>query len=353
MSWYAVGSLDDAFDATKALLTPLDAGQWLRLALVVFFLGTVGGSGSSAGAGGSTGGPSLTLPDGWSIAPPDGLDVSPPDGPPPGDFPFAVEELVPILLGALAVMVLLGVLYALVGSVMEFVFVESLRRRHVRIREYADQHWNHALRLFAFRVLLGLVVVVPVGALVLAILSLVGGDPQVSVGLIAVFAPLLVVVGLLAALVDLFTTNFVVPVMICENLGVLAAWRRFWPTMEDEWEQYGIYVLVRFVLALAVGVLASIIGGIVGAVLLAPVAVLGFLAFPAVSSLGALLSSPVALAIIVVVGLAYLVVLTAAVAVAFVPVQTYLRYHALLVLGDSDQTFDLIPELRREIRGEG
>jgi hypothetical protein len=36
--------------------------------------------------------------------------------------------------------------------------------------------------------------------------------------------------------------------------------------------------------------------------------------------------------------------------VAFVPVRTYLRYHALLVLGDTDREFDLIPDLRREIR---
>jgi hypothetical protein len=230
--------------------------------------------------------------------------------------------------------------------------VESLRRQCVRIRGYADQHLQRALGLFAFRVALGLVVVAPALALVVAILTLVGGEPSVSVGLIAVLAPLLVLVGVLVALVDLFTTNFVVPVMICENLGVVAGWRRFWATLTRRWKQFGVYVLVRFVLGIAVGVLASVVGGVLGAILVAPLAVLGVLALPAVGGPAALLSNPVALALVVVVGLAYVVVLTAAVAVAFVPIQTYLRYHALLVLGDADADFDLIPDLRREIRAD-
>ena len=343
MPWYAVESLDDAFAATKALLTPLDAGRWLRLAVVVFFLGSAGGGGSVT-AGGSGGGPAVT---------PDGAVGS------PGEVPFTFEEVLPILLGAVAVLVVLGLLYALVGSVMEFVFVESLRRQRVRIRQYADQHWSHAIRLFAFRVALGLLVLVPVGALVLAVLSFVGGDPGVALGLVFVLVPLLLAVGLLVAAVDLFTTNFVVPVMILENLGVLAAWRRLWPTMTRQWKQYGVYALVRIVLAFAVGVVASVVGGVVGAVLLALAVVLGFLALPSVGSSAALLSdpfvllsNPTALATVAVVAIAYVVVLTAAMAVVFVPIQTYLRYHALLVLGDTDRTFDLIPELRREVRGE-
>jgi hypothetical protein len=346
MSWYAVAALDDALDATKALLLPFDARQWLRLALVVFFVGSAGSGGPTVTAGSSTGDTSA-VPPGFSG--PSGLFG-------PGEalwneqtLPVTFAEALPFVVAALAVALLFGLLYALVGSVMEFVFVESLRRQRVRIRSYADQHLGQALGLFGFRLALGLVVALPAVAVALAAVSFADGQPNVSVGLLVVSVPLLVLLGIAVAVVDAFTTNFVVPVMILKNVGVVAGWRRFWPTLAAEREQYGVYALVWVALVFAVGALASVLGGVVGAVLTAPVAVVALLAMPVFGSLGAILSNPVALAVAVVLLLGY-VVLMAVMAVLFVPVQTYLGYHALLVLGDTDAEFDLIPDLRREIR---
>ncbi|MFC7080567.1 DUF7544 domain-containing protein [Halorussus caseinilyticus] len=257
MPWYAVEDLDDALDATKSLLTPFDARQWLKLALVVFFLGNAS-SGSSWTAGSSTDAPPDAPP---GPAGPTGVEV---------DLPFAFGEVLPVVLGIVAVALVVGLVYSLVGSVMEFVFVESLRRQRVRIRPYADQHFGQALRLFAFRVALGLLVVVPVLGILASVVSFAGGQPGFSVGLLAVFVPLLIFLGIAVAVVDGFTTNFVVPVMILKNVGILDGWRRFWPALTGQWEQYGVYVLVRFGLALAVGLLASVVGGIVGALLAAP-----------------------------------------------------------------------------------
>jgi len=335
MPWYAVEALDDAFDATKALLTPLDARQWLKLTLVVFFLGSNGG-GSSFGASGSTGGPA----DGPGMAP----------GPAEFEAPAAFGDALPVLVGVVAVGLVVGLLYVLAGTVMEFVFVETLRRQHVRLRSYADQHFGRALQLFVFRVALGLVVAVPAVLLVVSVVGLATGGPEFSLGLFVLLIPLLALLGFLVAAIDAFTTNFVVPVMILKNVGVIGGWRRFWPTLTREWKQYGVYALVRVVLAFAVGLVASAVGAIVGALLVAPLAVAGAVAIPALGGLDAFLSNPVAVGVVVLLALAYLVLLMAALAVVFVPVRTYLRYHALLVLGDTDREFDLIPELRREIR---
>ncbi|WP_115865671.1 DUF7544 domain-containing protein [Halorussus litoreus] len=360
MSWYAVDALEEALDATKAMLTPLDASQWLRLALVVFFLGSTAGSPSATG-GGPTVGPSMDRPGG--VGGPDG-----PVGQPDGGFVLpdwladplgsggelmadVSSDLLALAALAVGVALVVGLAYAFVGSVMEFVFVESLRRERVRIRRYGDQHLWQAVRLFAFRVVLGLVVTLPILGGVIAAVSVATGSPTVSVGLLVVLVPLFVLLGLVVAAIDTFTTSFVVPVMIRTNLGVLPAWRRFWPTLTGEWKQYGVYVLVRFGLAVAAGLLASVVGSVVGAVIAAPLAVVGVLVLPAFGGPAALLSNPVTLALAVAVVLAYLAALTAAVAVAFVPIRTYLRYHALLVLGDTEPQFDLIPDRRREIRG--
>ncbi|WP_276301134.1 DUF7544 domain-containing protein [Halorussus lipolyticus] len=341
MSWYAVAVLDDAFDATKAFLTPLDARQWLKLALVVFFLGNAGGGGggSSASTGSSTSPGTPGGPPG-----PTGIET---------DLPAEFGEFLPILVGVVAVALVVGLLYALVGSVMEFVFVESLRRRRVRIRDYAGQHTGQAVQLFVFRVLLGLLVALPALGVVAGVLSLAGIAPALPVGLLVVLAPLLILVGIAVAIVDGFTVNFVVPVMILKNVGVAAGWKRFWPTLTRDWKQYGVYALVRVGLSFAVGVLASIIGGVVGAVLVAPLVVVGIFAVPALGGPAGLLANPLAVAVAVLLVLSYFVLLTATLAVVFVPVQTYLRYHSLLVLGDTDRDFDLIPELRREIRDAG
>lgn len=334
MSWYAVDAVGDAFDATKQFLTPLDARQWLRLTLVVFFLGGTGGTGGpTASLSSSSGGPSTTA-----------ADV------PPSVTP---EELVPAVLAVATVAFVLGLLYLLVGSLMEFVFVEALRRRHVRIRRAADQHFERGIQLFAFRVALGLLVGVPALGVVLAVLSVAGGGPfRVSLLALAVLAPLLVLLGFLVALVDGFTTNFVVPTMIQRNVGVLAGWRTFWPTLTEQWRQFAVYVLVRFVLSLAVGLVASVVGGVVGAVLFAPVALLGVVILPAFGGIDVLLSNSLALAAAGLLLAGYAVTLMALLSAVLVPVQTYLRYHALFVLGDTNRSLDLIPEFRRAIRDE-
>ena len=338
MSWYAVDALGDAYEATRRLLTPLSANQWLKLTLVVFFLGGTGGTGgSSVSAGTSTGGPTVDVP-----------------GDPGFGGAISPETVLPLFVGIFATVLVLGLAYAFVGSIMEFVFVESLRRERVGVREYADQHFGDGLRLFVFRLVLGLLVVVPALGAALTALSFLGdGLPGAALGLFAVLVPLLAVLALFVALVDGLTTNFVVPVMILRNVGVLDGWRAFWPTLTRDWKEYGVYLAVRFVLALAVGALASLVGGLVSAVLLAPLAVLGFVALPVLGGPVGVLSNPVALAAGALLLFGYVVVLTAALAVALVPVQVYLRYHSLLVLGDTDRELDAIPDLRRTIREGG
>jgi len=65
------------------------------------------------------------------------------------------------------------------------------------------------------------------------------------IGLLALFA-IPVVLGF--AIVDRFTTVFVAPTMLERDLGVLAAWKRFWPTLTGNWKEYVVYFLLVWVL---------------------------------------------------------------------------------------------------------
>lgn len=154
MALHAADNVNDALEATKAFLLPFDAGRWLRLAAVVFFLGGIGGNFPSGDVGGGGG------------------DVP---QEPPTSLPELDGTLVAALLAVVLVVVLLVVLFALVGAIMEFAFVESLRNEEVHVRRYARRHLGKGIRLFGFRLALSVAALVVVAALLGATVLALGG----------------------------------------------------------------------------------------------------------------------------------------------------------------------------------
>ncbi|WP_142859370.1 DUF7544 domain-containing protein [Salinigranum halophilum] len=333
MTLYALDDIEDAIDATREFLWPIERGRWLRLAVVLFFTGGVGGfnpfqfSGSSTPSTPSTPGPGPT---------------------PSPELPSLGTPEVAIIAAIIAIIALVFLGFLFVGSVMEFVFVQSLREEAVSIRQYWREHWRKGLRLFGFRLALSVVTIGVVGGVLVAVFAPVflGGEVA-ALGLLFLAVPVLVLVVILSGILDGFTTMFVVPVMLLEARGVLASWRRFWPTVRREWKQYLAYLFMSLVLALAGGIvtaLATLVGAIAVGIPLAIVGLVGGALLGVVHVVGwVLIGLAVALFVVA------LFVLTLLVAV---PVQTFLRYYALLVLGDTNEAFDVIPERRRAIRSD-
>jgi hypothetical protein len=331
---YAIDALGDALDATRSFLTPFDGGRWLRLAVITFFvLGSSGGG--SSGASWNVGGEDVRVDGG-------GLDS------------VVLGDLDPVIWLVLAVValgLLLGLAYVFVGSIMEFVLYESLRTELVSIRDYARTYLGLGVRLFAFRFVLGLIAVgLVVGAIVLFVLSALSGPVAVLASLV-VFVPLAFVLGIIAYLVTIFTTEFVVPIMLLEDRGVLSGWRRFWDLFRAEWGEFLIYAVVRVGLNIAAGIVLGILIGIVAVILAIPFGGVGFLFWVGIGEPTAIGAG--AVAVLAVLALLYALVLGIVAAIVAVPVVTYLRYFALFVLGDVDETLDLIPERRSSIRSTG
>lgn len=339
MTLAALDDVDDAFEATRAFLLPFDAGRWLRLAVIAFFVGSAGGAGAGGGGGGggSGGGPG-TVP---------GLDGV--------TFPEVALSDAAVAAGlALVVLVLLvGLAFAAIGAVMEFVLVESLRREAVHLRRFFGRYWRGGLRLLGFRLGVSLLAVAAIAA-VLGLGLLATGGPDVVTtpfrlfATLAVAVPVVLVVAVTGALVLGLTTDFVVPVMLLEGTTVLGGWRRFWPTLRRTWREYAAYVVVSFLLRLAAGLAVGAVVGVVAVVLVVPlglVGVAGFLATGGQVGWGLL----VGLALLVFV---FVLALLAVAAVVAVPVVTYFRYYALLVLGDTEAAFDVVPERRAAIRAD-
>jgi len=333
MPLYALEDLDDAWDATRSFLWPVDRSRWLRLALVVLFIGGPGAN--------------LNLFQ-WNV---------PSEGTMPvGQLPTVGPRFWAIIAVLVAVILLFGLVFLLVGSVMNFVLVESLRHETVAVREYWGRRWGQGLRLFGFRIVIGLLVFG--SAAVFAALffipiavergtGAVAAPGAISAAALVLLVPVIIALAILVGLVNGFTTVFVVPIMVLEDCGVLAGWRRLWPTITAHPWQYLTYAIAGFLLSILAGIFVAIVIAISAIILLIPFGILGVVGFVLLVTV-----PPLGVGVLALVGLLFVLSIIVVAAVIQVPVMAYLRYYALLVLGDVDAELDLIPDRRAAIRTE-
>ncbi|APW99790.1 hypothetical protein CHINAEXTREME_19330 [Halobiforma lacisalsi AJ5] len=318
----AIDDLGDAIDVTRDLLLPVRVGLWLKLAVVAFFVG--GNTGLGGGSGAPTGDfePTVQEP---------GVDA------PVGELPDDVLAIAAILVVAAIV---LWLVFSLISAIMEFVFLESLRSGEVRIRRFAGANLGRGLRLFGFRLVAGLVLLVVIGV-PLAYVLLGAPSPEAVIGELLGIVLLGIVLGLVYTIVMRFTSEFVAPVMLLEERGVLSAWSRFWGALTSNLGEYAVYLVLVWILGIVVNIAAGFLILFAAIVVLIPFGIVGFL-LVSLGDVGVWLAAPVVV-------LAVLAVLLV-VAIVQMPVRTYFQYYALLLLGDTDADLDLIPERRAAAR---
>jgi len=325
MVLYAVDDIVDAGRATWRLLVPFELGTWLRFAVIAFFIGGVGATNAGPQFSGAT---------------------PMPGEPAVGDLPVITEQVWLAILAAVGLVLALVLILLFVGAVMEFVFVESLRTERPRIRAYSRRHWRQGFRLFQFRLALALLTIAAVTAVVapVAFTAWSGGSDAVIAALLLAL-PVLAVFFVAVAVVNGFTTVFVVPIMLRRDCGVRAGWRALWRSVKTDWKQYLAYMVLGAVLSFVLGVLVTLATVVVFVVLLLPFGLLF-----GVAAAVFLLFEPAGIAAFAVVGLLFGVALLVAVALVNVPAQAYLRYYALFVLGDIDPAFDVVSDQRAAVR---
>jgi hypothetical protein len=301
---YAFSELEGAFSRTKSLLWPVRWGVWLRLAVIAFFVG---------------GGINMPNTVQYRFS---GNEL------PPG-FAEISSGVAPVLVAVFAAVLVIALVYILVSATMQFVFVDDLRTGDIRLRRFFRERFGKGIRLFLFQLGLLLLMILVLLALFALIFGLGFGGPT-ALGLtapllIVVLIPFILIFAVLFGIVFLFTTDFVVPIMIHDDCGVIEGWRRLCPGLSSQVGQTVVYIVVRFIL----GILAAILQAIVSILALVIIAIPFVLIGLALLAFLPLMNIAVLVALLI----PYLIIAIPVALLIAVPFITFFRYYSLLVLG--------------------
>ena len=327
----AIDDLGDAIEASRNLLTPIRLGTWLKLAVVVVFVSSLGlGFGTSV-----PGSDVLTVADdptagGWQFEDLDGAAPS--------------DEIEAIGLAVAGFVLVVWLCYAFLAGIMEFVFLESLRTNEVRVRRYFAANVGKGVRLFLFR--LGLLLAVSALGVAPGYFVAAGGGSigDLSPGLFGLYSLYGFALYLGYSIVRRFTDAFVAPIMLLEDRGVVSAWGRFREALTANWSEYAVYLLLAWFIYIAVLIGAWIVVVVGLFVLMIPIMIVLFIL---------VLTGPIGMVLLLAFGPLSVAAVLLFMGVVWTPITTFFRYYALLVLGDTDEELDLVPQQRAAIRTAG
>ena len=306
---YAFNRLDGAFQRTKSLLWPINWGIWLRLALIALFVG---------------GGVSFPNTSGYNFG----------DGDLPPGFAESLPDIAPLLVAFIIVVLAIALIWWIVGAAMRFVFVDMLRTGEIHIRPFFGERLGKGVRLFLFEAALTLILILAIMAFILMLVG-IGGSGVGGAALILVFIPFVLVAALLFGIVFFLTNDFVVPIMIREDCGVIEGWQRLIGMISANIGQTVVYIVTRFVLGLIAGILQAILVILALVVIAIPFILIGIVLLAAVQANYVLL---------LVLLIPYLIIAIPVALLIAVPFVTFFRYYGLLVLEGLAPEYRLLPE---------
>jgi hypothetical protein len=299
MVLYSIDDIAKAIGATSDFLLPFKTRRWLKLAFVLLFI---------------VGGFFQFLRPLFSIGSPTFMRVG--EQPP-----------IPMLVIGVGIVVILAITFFIASQVMEFVLVNMLRKQHTSVRTPFAEQFSNGIRLLAFRLGLLAVLVVPFG-----VLWMFTGGVSGNIFVTMILGMLIwIPVAMIFALVNGFTTVFIVPIMLKQDCGIFAAWRELYRSIKSHPTQYGAHIVVGVVYAIGIWIAQSVFS----IILVAVPSLIG------ISGGGFQAESILVGSVIGFTGLVIYLGIR-------VPLTTAFRYHSMFVLGDISNHLDPVAALRSE-----
>lgn len=311
--YYAFTEIDRAIQSTKELLWPFHAGVWLRLALIAFFVGAGGG-----------------FPQGFSYSDGDFFNgIGTPTTLPPS------PGISGLLIAGIGLVILAVLVYTLIGAILQFVFVDCIRTRNVHLTEPFKERLGKGFRLFLFETGVTILLMLMIAAIMLPVI-LVFIDPAIlpRTMVLLLLIPALIILALIIGIIMLFTIDFVVPIMIKEDCGVIEGWRNLLRTLSDQWMQALVYLIVRVLAGIGAGIVMAIITFIALAIITIPFVIIGFLLY---------LIMVVPASFLLLLLMPFMILAIPAILFITVPFITFFRTYSLKVLGRLSERYVLLP----------
>jgi hypothetical protein len=326
---HAFRPVTTAFEKMRKLLfEPFDIGLWIRLVIIAFFVGS--GSGMSS--------PGNTLQYSMNRA-----DLS---NLPSYDFSRMLSDttLVVLILLLVLALVAIALLFSYLRGVFSFILIDALTTGNVRIVQPFKDNMHRGFKVFLFNIAAAVISLAFIGGIiaimVLALLWAIGTGGDVSslstVGLLAFVLALIfgiiVIVGfsILMGLVIGFFYDFCVPLMYFKGMGLRQAIRSVVGMVKKDPLEFLVYVIVRWVLEMAVALVLFIALLFFFAIFFAIGFVIVLVAVEA-AKISILLAAIFGLAILA--GLLLLIIVTAVISL---PINVYFRYYSLDFLKSMD-----------------
>ena len=248
-----------------------------------------------------------------------------------GSTPTVVATVVLMIL---AVVLVLALIWAFIGATMRFVFVDMLSTGNIRVRHFFRDRFGKGVRLFAFEIALTAAMFV---AMIVSAFLVFGfwGTNAAAPLLLLLLIPLALIAAILFGLILLLTTDFVVPIMVSEDCGVIEGWRQLIGVISSQLWQTVVYVITRFVLGLVAAIAQAILVIIALLVIAIPFVLIGIVFLAALQGGDRIL--------LLALGVPYLIIVIPVALLIAVPFVTFFRY-ALLVLEGLRPEYSAPPE---------
>lgn len=324
MGWYSIDAIGIAIKRTKkALIEPFNFWKWIKLGIIVLFVG-----------GGGAGFPNLNFLDGFQ-----GFEDTKTEGPSTQEILNQIgqfwHQYKTYILIAIAVIVLIILLLILVSSVMEFVFVESLVINSVSIRAYFRKYLRLGFNLFVINVLL---VITFFSLFVLAMMPIVQSllepsvpTPGMVFGAILWFFAVLIILAIVSGIISSFI-DLSIPVAMYQGTGIIEAIKTVLGKFRVDWKQILVYWVIRVILGIVVGIIVGIAALLLLIIILLIILLPGAVLYLLLSGTSIGTSNPLFWVVIVPYGLIALIILVLFILIASVPAPVFMKYHMLTFL---------------------
>jgi hypothetical protein len=266
--------------------------------------------------------------------------------PNPSDFGNAGSDIgdwlreywVFVVLGFL-VLLLIGIFFTWLSSVLRFVYVDDITRKSGAVAEPFGRLVGLGTSYFLWQLAFGFAVLLAMGILiglpfVAAFAMKAAGEAMMAVAVIwaiLVFIPLMI----LTCIIEIFAHDFVIPAMYVRRVGVIEGWRTILPILKANTGQTVLYLLMLIALGIAIGIFGLLVFFISAVIFAIPVGLfagIGYLIWMAAGLTWNPLTIAVAVTFGVIVFLAFIYFIECAVQ----PAMIFRRAFALVVLGQAD-----------------